>query len=80
MLELPIIIDSPKSSYCGLPARPQSCLYSNTLIGLVVPILESYLLMFDIITRRAGRLTPAAKVGVAVNIFIRPLRNSDSII
>ena len=73
-------MDSPYLSYCGLPARPQSCLYSKMLIGLFAPTFALYLLMFEITTRLAGRLTPAAKVGVDDNSFIVPLRNSVSII
>jgi len=34
----------------------------------------------EIITRRAGRFTPAAKVGVAVNSLILPFLNSVSTI
>ena len=80
MLPFPTIIDSPYLSYCGLPALPQSCLYSKTLIGLFAPTFALYLLMFEITTLLAGRLTPAANVGVDDNNLMAPLRNSFSTI
>ena len=72
------IIDSPSSSYCGLPALPHICLYSK--IGIGAFPFEPNLNTLEIITLRAGRFTPAAKVGVAVNILIFPFLNSVSII
>ncbi|MBS1267916.1 MAG: hypothetical protein MAG458_00630 [Nitrosopumilus sp.] len=73
-------MDSPNLSYCGLPALPQSCLYSKILIGLFAPTFALYLFTFEITTRLAGRFTPAARVGVEDNNLIVPLRNSFSII
>ena len=46
------------------------------LIGLFAPTLGLYLFTLEITTRRAGRLTPAANVGVEESSFIVPLRNS----
>lgn len=80
MFPLPTIIDSPYVSYCGLPALPQSCLYSKILIGLFAPTFALYLLIFEITTRLAGRLTPAANVGVDESSLIFPARNSFSTI
>ena len=76
----PTIIDSPNLSYCGRPALPDNCLYSKILIGLFAPTLALYLLIFEITTLLAGRLTPAANVGVEDNNLMVPLRNSVSII
>ena len=73
-----MIIDSPISSYCGLPARPHICLYSKILI-FSKPLFV-YLITLGITTLRAGRFTPAAKVGVAVKNFICLFLYSVSII
>jgi len=49
-------------------------------MGLFAPTFALYLLMLDITTLLAGRLTPAANVGVDDNSLIVPLRNSYSIV
>ena len=69
---------SPYSSYCGRPALPHSCLYSSTLIGVLRPSDGSYRSMLDTTTRRAGRLTPAASVGVEASSLMRLARNAAS--
>src|SRR5919199_1977996 len=74
------ITASPEVSYFGLPALPQSCLYSKTLIGIFPPQSESYLSILDKMTLVAGRLTPAARVGVAANSLITPFLNDCSTI
>jgi len=55
-------------------------LYSKILIGLFAPTLALYLLTLEITTLLAGKLTPAANVGVEDKSLIVPLRNSVSII
>ena len=49
-------------------------------MGRLAPTLELYLLILDITTRLAGRLTPAANVGVAAKSLILPLLNSVSMV
>jgi hypothetical protein len=48
-------------------------------MGLFPPNFASYLFMLEMITRLAGRFTPAARVGVDAINFIFPFLNSDSI-
>jgi len=55
-------------------------LYSKTLIGLFAPALTSYLTMLDMTTRLAGKLTPAASVGVDAKSLMLPFLNSVSTI
>ena len=72
-----IRIDSPYGSKPGLPARPHICFTSMTEIG-VLPELVSKRLVSLTITLLAGRLIPAARVGVATIHFILPLRKFSS--
>jgi len=48
------------------------------LIGWLAPTRELYLLTLEITTLLAGRLTPAASVGVAARSLILPFLNSVS--
>ncbi len=68
---------SPYVSYFGRPARPHICLISRTGIG-ERPRFTSKRFRSRMITRRAGRLIPAARVGVATMQRIRPRLNSRS--
>src|SRR5579875_3232691 len=61
---------SPNLSYRGRPALPAICLNSSTLIGAWPPCSASYLTRELRTTLRAGRFTPAARVGVLVRILI----------
>ncbi|KAG2476269.1 MAG: hypothetical protein NPMRth3_3420002, partial [Nitrosopumilales archaeon] len=51
-------------------------MYSRTLIGMFAPTLALYLAIFEITTLLAGRLTPAASVGVDDISLIVPFLNS----
>ena len=61
---------SPFVSYFGRPARPSICRTSMTGSGRLIPSSQRFRSLTR--TRRAGRLTPAARVGVAVNATNRP--------
>ena len=67
---------SPFVSYFGRPARPSICLTSMTGSGRLMPSSQRFRSLTR--TRRAGRLTPAARVGVAVNATNRPDLNAAS--
>ena len=53
-------------------------MYSSTLMGRLPPYRTSYLLTLAITTRRAGRFTPAASVGVEETSLMACVRNPDS--
>ncbi len=65
------MIASPISSYLGLPALPAICLYSKTGMFTILDDVGSYRFI-ETMTLLAGRLTPAARVGVA-NTTLRAL-------
>jgi len=66
----------PLTSKPGLPALPAICLYSETEIGASPSSV--YLVYLSITTALAGKLTPAASVGVAATNLIAPERKASS--